>query len=125
MERGDWDGLARQLGLLDKAGLLPPNVGLLFAVAHHESGREDGAGAANEIAIRCAAGLLGVRPESPIAVVLAKRLLRKKPQTWRQKPAPPARVSFLIVVIVLVVGGAVGWFASSGTVRELLNLIRQ
>lgn len=123
--RGDWGTVTRQLGPIDKAGFLPPNLGLLFALAHHESAPEDDAGAGNEIAIRCMAGLLGVGPESPIALVLAKRLLRKNPQTWREKPAPPARVSFLIVLAVLVVGAAVGWFGSSGTVREFMQLFRR
>lgn len=123
--RGDWANVSKQLGPMDKAGFLPPNLGLLFALAHHESASEEDAGAGNEIAIRCMAGLLGVASESPVALVLAKRLLRKNPQTWREKPAPPARVSFLIVLAVLVLGAAVGWFGSSGTVRELVQLFRR
>lgn len=114
---GDWKKVATVLGPLDKAGALPPNLGLLCAVAHHETSNEEGATGANELAIRCAASIFGVPPESALAVVLAKRLTRKNPVTWRKRPAPPARISILIVAITLALGGGIGWLLSSGIVK--------
>lgn len=117
VDKADWQGIAKALGGVAEIGQLPPNLGLLAALAASESAGEKGAPVANETAIRCMAGLFGVAPESAIARVLAKRLLRKNPTTWRERPAPPARVSFLIILVVLVLGGALGWFLSSGYVK--------
>src|SRR5205085_535678 len=60
IDRGDWAAVVKSLGPVDAAGRLPPQLGLLFAVAHHETAKEDEKGGANEMAIRCAAGLFGV-----------------------------------------------------------------
>ena len=114
---GDWKQVAKELGPVDKAGALPPNLGLLCAVAHHETSTDEGATGASEVAIRCAAAIFGVAPESRLAVMLAKRLLRKNPVTWRHRPAPPARISILIVALTLAVGGGIGWLLSSGIVK--------
>ena len=114
---GDWKQVAKELGPVDKAGALPPNLGLICAVAHHETSTDEDATGASEVAIRCAAAIFGVAPESRLAVMLAKRLLRKNPVTWRHRPAPPARVSILIVALTLAIGGGVGWLLSSGVVK--------
>ena len=114
---GDWRRVATALGPVDKAGALPPNLGLICAVAHHETANDEAAAGANELAIRCAASIFGVPPESALAVVLAKRLMRKNPVTWRHRPAPPARISILIVAITLALGGGIGWLLSSGIVK--------
>ncbi len=113
--RGDWSRVAKDLGKVEDAGSLPPNLGLVCALAHAESSTD--AVGANELAIRCMAAIFGVAPESRLALLLAKRLLRKNPVAWRQRAAPPARVSLLIVLVTLVVGGAVGWLLTSGIVK--------
>jgi len=115
LARGDWQSVARDLGKIEEAGALPPNLGLVCAVAHAESSAD--APGENELAIRCMAAIFGVAPDSRLALVLAKRLLRKNPVAWRQRPAPPARVSLLIILVTLVVGGAVGWLLTSGIVK--------
>lgn len=115
LARGDWSGVAKELGSVGEASRLPPNLGLVCALAHAESSVD--APGANELAIRSMAAIFGVAPESRLALMLAKRLLRKNPVAWRQRPAPPARISLLIVLMTLVVGGAVGWLLSSGIVK--------
>ncbi len=116
---GDWRSLAETLGPLDQASGLPPTLGLLCALAHHEAGGDEQAQAANELAIRSVASLFGVAPGGAIAMVIAKRLLRKNPVTWRARPAPPARTSLLIVALTLVVGGGVGWLLTSSYLHVL------
>jgi hypothetical protein len=113
LETGDWKALSKQLGPLDKSGGLPPTLGLLNALAHHESSGEESTQAANELAIRCMASLFGVPIDSPIALVLAKRLLRKNPTAWRERPAPPAKTSLLIIAVTLAVGSGIGWLLTS------------
>lgn len=119
VETGDWRKVAAELGPLAKAGGLPPTLGLLCALAHHESGAEEEAQAANELAIRCVASIFGVPRESAIPLVLAKRLLRKNPVAWRARPAPPANLSLLIVAATLAVGSGIGWFLSSHALQAL------
>jgi hypothetical protein len=67
--------------------------------------------------------LLGVAPDGSIAGVIARRLLRTNPVRFRDRKAPPARISILIVVVTLVLGGTVGWLLSGGwsVVRSLLR----
>ncbi len=117
LARGDWEGLARHLGPPEKAGSLPPTLGLLYAVARREAAGENSSGDANEMAIRCMASLFGVPPESATALVLAKRLLRKNPAAWRTRSAPPTGISVLIMMIALVLGGFAGWYLRPGTFR--------
>jgi hypothetical protein len=119
IQTGDWRKVATELGPLSKAGGLPPTLGLLCALAHHESGSEEDAQAANDLAIRCVASIFGVPREGAIPLVLAKRLLRKNPVAWRARPAPPARLSLLIVLATLAVGSALGWFLSSHALQVL------
>jgi hypothetical protein len=126
----DWEGVVRKLGPPDQAGRLPPNLGLLYALASKEltppddkapskdSAQRDAT--ANQIAIRCAAGLLGVAPDSPLALLLAKRLLRRNPVAWQKRPAPSALVSVLIVGFGLFIGAGIGWLVSFGYVTVRL-----
>ncbi len=108
LARGAWGEVTKMLGPEEKAGFLPPTLGLIYAVAQREAGNEERATAANQMAIRCMAGLLGVPEASPLALVLGKRLVRKNPAAWRERPAPPASVSITIVLIGLLLGAAVG-----------------
>jgi hypothetical protein len=118
---GDWRALAESLGPLEQGTALPPTLGLLCALAHHESGSDQSAQAANDLAIRSVGALFNVAPGSAISMVIAKRLLRKNPVTWRARPAPPARTSFLIVALTLVVGGGIGWLLTNAAVMRLLR----
>jgi hypothetical protein len=124
LDLNDWKKIQSELGPMSDVGKLPPNLGLLAALAHNEATKA-GDPDAVATAIRCMAGLLGVAEDSPIARVLARRMLRKNPVKLSERKAPPAKTSFLIVVATLVVGGGVGWLASEGSwhaVRRLLHL---
>lgn len=118
---GDWAAIVKLLGTDDEAGRLPPNLGLLYALARKEAEHDDATAKRGsdltQLAIRCMAGLFGVPAQSPIALVLAKRLLRKNPVSWQQRPAPPAKVSVLFIVLAIAIGSAVGWAISQGYVR--------
>lgn len=114
---GDWRKIAADLGPLAKAGALPPTLGIVCAVAHREIASEEAAQEANDLAIRSAAALFGVPQGSALAMVLAKRVMRKNPVAWQKRPAPPARTSLLIIAATLIVGGGIGWLFSSGLVK--------
>lgn len=120
VERNDWKAVVAKLGSIDDAGKLPPNLGLVAALAHNEMAK-DGSVDARNVAVQSVAALLGLPPENELARVLARRLLRKNPTGMRQRPAPPAKTSLFIVAVVLVLGGALGWFLSSPMFSRLLH----
>jgi hypothetical protein len=122
LDTNDWKKIAAEVGPMDDVGKLPPNLGLLAALAHNEISK-DGNPDAAAAAIRCMAGLLGVDEDSPIARVLARRMLRKNPVKLSERQAPPARTSFLIVVITLVLGGGVGFVASAGSWNAIAHML--
>lgn len=121
LARGAWSDILGMLGPKDKVGFLPPTLGLIYAVAEREVGPAESATAANEMAIRCVAGLLGVSATSEIALVLGKRLVRKNPAAWRARPAPPARVSIPIVIVGLLLGAAVGAYLAKAPLALLFR----
>jgi hypothetical protein len=122
IETNDWKTVAKKLGPIDDAGKLPPNLGLIAAIAHHEA-TEDGGPDARALAIRCTAGLLGLPADNEIVRILSRRMLRKNVVKLRERPAPPARWSAFIVVIVLALGGGLGWFLSTPYAARLLHLL--
>jgi hypothetical protein len=122
LDVNDWRGIGAELGATEELGKLPPNLGLIAALAHNENAKE-GDQEAVATAIRCMASLLGVDESSPVARVLARRMLRKNPVRLRDRKAPPARTSVLIVVLTLVVGGGVGWLASAGSWRAVAHML--
>jgi hypothetical protein len=69
--------------------------------------------------------LLGLSPNNEIVLVLSRRLLRKNPTRFRERPAPPAKTSAFIILAILVVGGAFGWFLSSTTFSSWVRLLRR
>lgn len=113
---GDWDGVLRTLGVGDDPSKLPPNVGLLWAIARREKMNPDdpNVAAVTAVATRCAAAILGVNEQNSIATVLAKRVLRRNPMSWAKTPAPSPWVSAFIMVAALVVGSGIGWILSGG-----------
>lgn len=121
LDENDWRGIENELGGAE-IGTLPPNLGLVAALARNENSK-DGDPDAVTVAIRCMAAVLGSADDSPIARVLARRLLRKNPGRIRDRQAPPARTSVAIVIVTLVLGGAVGWLASMGSWRAVLRLL--
>jgi hypothetical protein len=116
LANGDWRRVAELLGKED-AKHLPPRDALLYALARHEGDALADANAMTRLAIESVASLLDVPATSEIALVVAKRLLRKTPVSWARRPAPPARVSILIILVVLVLSGALGWVLSSTHVK--------
>lgn len=109
LKQTHWGAVA---DLLSKQETLSPPLALLYAVALRErdtKGRDP-----ERIAIRAVAALLCVPEESETALVVAKRILRRNPVGWQKRPAPSARVSFLIIAIVLLAGAAVGFLLGPG-----------
>ncbi len=118
----DWRGLAADLGPLAEVGKLPPTLGLIAALSHHELTPE-GDHEAVVVGVRCVAALMNLPEDSAIAGVVARRMFRKNPVRFSERKAPPARVSILIVAATLLLGGAVGWLLSGGwgVVRAMLH----
>lgn len=123
LDKNDWKQIRTELGPMDHVGKLPPNLGLIAALASHEMSK-DGEPEAILIAIRCMAGLLGVAEDSPIARVLARRMLRKNPVRFSDRKAPPVRTSLFIVIAALVLGGGIGLLASGDALSDVLRMLR-
>jgi len=120
---GNWDEALKLLGTPADSGRLPPNLGVLFAIAMKEKDREDMPTAElNDVAIRCTAGLLGVAHDSPIALLIAKRLLRRNPVALHKRPAPRPTISILIIVCTLIITGTLSWLISFGYLQFSFHL---
>ncbi len=113
---GDWDGILRTLGVGEDPAKLPPNLGLLWAIARREKMNPDdpNVAAVTAVATRCAAAVLGVHETNSIAPMLVKRILRRNPVSWAKTPAPSPWVSAFIMIAALVVGSGIGWIISGG-----------
>lgn len=119
LRRGDWPAVLALLGPADQTAALPPNLAVLYAVARKERealGEAADGLDATALAIRSMAALLGVSDSSALAMVVAKRVVRQNPIAWQKRPAPPARVSALIIVLTAAIGSVVGWLLASGHV---------
>jgi hypothetical protein len=112
---GAWREIMKVLGPPEQVDKLPPTLALIYAVAQRESAGNTSATPANELAIRAVASIYGIAPGSTTALVLAKRLLRQNPAAWRTKPAPPAKLSVLIIALALAFGLGAGWWFSAGS----------
>jgi hypothetical protein len=121
--RSDWGAIADKLGPFESAGALPPQLGLIYAIAVNEtqfvslastsSGARSDGNNTTDLALRCVASMCGVPDASGFALVIAKRLLRKNPSTLRGvqlAPAPRPAPSPVVPIVMLIVGGAAGWF---------------
>jgi hypothetical protein len=120
VERNDWTAVVAKLGSVEDAGKLPPNLGLIVAIAHNELAN-DGSVEARNTAVRSMAALMNLPAENELARVLARRLLRKNQTGFRHRPAPPPKTSLFIAAIVVALGGALGWFLSSPMGTRLLH----
>jgi hypothetical protein len=120
--RTAWKEIVDKLGPPEKAAELPPALGLIYALARREAAGDAGAQGATELAIQSMASLVGVAPGSATALVLAKRLLRQNPASWRTRPAPPIKLSVIIVLAGVALGVAAGSFLSVQWVHSLIKL---
>ena len=117
IDEGNWHTVGKQLGSLEDSGRLPPTLGLVAAVAHSEIAGEAGCPEANELAIRCMAGVFGLGDESAISRVLAKRLLRRNQRVAPTRPSMAASLAFVLIAIFLAVGLVGGYLIGSGTLK--------
>jgi hypothetical protein len=115
LEQSRWRDLRLLLAKDNReAETLPPVLALLYAVAlkeDHAQAKLDPfaapAGAAESIAISVVRRTFELPEPSVIAVMIAKRLLRRRPLDWKQKP--PTRVSAMLVGSALLLGALVGF----------------
>jgi hypothetical protein len=84
---------------------LPASLALVYAVALKES-RPAGTDA-DRRAIGAIADILGVHRESALALVLGKRLTRRR--NWAETPAPSRGFSVAVLALGLALGSVVGW----------------
>jgi len=116
LSAGDWQRITALLGPTEKASQLSPALALVYALAKHETPSEpQGETDIRELAIRSVGSLLAVDPSSATAVLFAKRLLRRTPQSWKRRPAPRATVSMAILGAALTIGTMSGWLLSSSS----------
>lgn len=115
VDGGQWPELFEMLVEGEKAKALPPLYALIFALAYSET-RADDAGAAIDVAIRATAKMHELPDTSPIARVIAKRLLRRNSPNWRKRSAPKS-ISLFLVVLAVVLGGGGGFWLSTTKVR--------
>ncbi|UJR86495.1 hypothetical protein [Sandaracinus amylolyticus] len=87
---------------------LPPALALVYAVALKESSPD--VRDADRRAIGAVADLLGITRESPLALVLGKRLTRRR--NWAETPAPSKTVSTVVVLGGLAIGTIIGWLVT-------------
>ncbi len=123
LQQGKWRQLRALLGTRESDPTkLAPALGLLYAIALKEDGPPDESAGqsakrleADTLGIRAMSQVLGVSEESATALVLAKRMLRRRPIEWNQKP--PARISVLLILVALAIGAGVGLLLSPGLIN--------
>ena len=97
--------LAPEPGAVER---LPPTLALVYAVALKESAPNARDG--DRRAIGAVADILGISRESALALVLGKRLTRRR--NWGETPAPSKAFSAFVVIGGLAIGTLVGWLIS-------------
>jgi hypothetical protein len=117
IDEGNWHIVGRQLGSLEDTGRLPPTLGLIAAVAHSEIAGDAGCPEANDLAIRCMTGVFGIKSDSAIGRVLAKRLLRRNQRAAPVRATVPATAAFVLFAVFLAVGLIGGYLIGSGTLK--------
>jgi hypothetical protein len=117
IDEGNWHIVGKQLGSLEDTGRLPPTLGLIAAVAHAEIAGEAGCPEANDLAIRCMTGVFGIKSDSAIGRVLAKRLLRRNQRAAPVRATVPATAAFVLFAVFLAIGLIGGYLIGSGTLK--------
>jgi|SRR5580658_1445698 hypothetical protein len=117
IDEGNWHTVGQQLGALEDSGRLPPTLGLIAAVAHSEIAGDAGCPDANDLAIRCMTGVFGIKSDSAIGRVLAKRLLRRNQRVAPVRATVPASAAFVLFAVFLAVGLIGGYLIGSGTLK--------
>jgi hypothetical protein len=117
IDEGNWHTVGKHLGTLEETGRLPPTLGLIAAVAHTEIAGEAGCPEANDLAIRCMTGVFGIKNDSAIGRVLAKRLLRRNQRMAPVRATVPASAAFVLFAVFLAVGLIGGYLIGSGTLK--------
>jgi hypothetical protein len=117
IDEGNWHIVGKQLGSLEDTGRLPPTLGLIAAVAHTEIAGDAGCPEANDLAIRCMTGVFGIKSDSAVGRVLAKRLLRRNQRAAPVRATVPATAAFVLFAVFLAVGLIGGYLIGSGTLK--------
>lgn len=107
IERTAWDQITKTL---ENTGELTPLLNLLQIIAKRELVSDKEAAALNREAIRTLAKLLDIPEDSPTALLLAKRLLRRNRAPSNIRPSTGTSMGVLLAG--LAVGGGVGWLVT-------------
>lgn len=110
VQQGRWTDLLQRVAAEPQPMIeQPDSVRLLCAVALRES-QEAGAAASEvspeQLAIGALSRLLGVHGRSAVSLVLAKRMLRRRPIEWNKRPT--GKASLAATLVALVIGASVG-----------------
>ena len=116
VSQNQWTKVCEILGAPENQGKLPVGMAFIYAVALNElrvpgSPVDQRAPDIEKIMLRCLGVMLGTDAKGPLAQIVAKRLMRR---SWRTTPAPPARLSVMLIVAALVVGSFIGFLIGPG-----------
>lgn len=116
VSQNQWTKVCEILGAPDNQGKLPVGMAFIYAVALNElrvpgSPVDKRAPDIEKIMLRCLGVMLGTDAKGTLAQIVAKRLMRR---SWRTTPAPPARLSVMLIVAALVVGSFIGFLIGPG-----------
>ena len=107
--QGKWAEVLQTLSEQRGVGQLSPTERLIWAIAQKEHPHGQSTSEAHRVGIQAMSELLGVAPDSPLALIVAKRALRTVAGAWRSRPAPKPLFSFLIIIFGVGFGAAIGW----------------
>jgi hypothetical protein len=103
-----WPRIVEILG--GDTACLSPTMQLLYGIASKEAAEQGTTTTESDrLAITAVSQLLGVGVDSPISLVVAKRMLRSRPR-WTKREAPRGPYSFLLIVLAIGLGALAGWF---------------
>ena len=102
---------------------LSPRLQLLYAVALKEAPSTGASPRPNVdpdlLGVRAIAALLRLPGQSTTALMIAKRVLRRRPLEWQREP--PRRVSIVLTLVALALGAAAGLAFSQHLIRLLFG----